>query len=55
MNIFQDSWLFPVSLTVLGLGVIYLGIMWHKHEIMITKRVRSFLPQSIRDLLQDKV
>jgi hypothetical protein len=55
MNIFQDSWLFPVSLTVLGLGVIYLGIMWHKHEIMITKKVRSFLPQSIRDLLQDKV
>lgn len=53
-DIFKDSWLFPIVLTVLGLLVIYLGILWQKHEQGITKRVRKILPNPLRELLESK-
>ena len=31
-KVFQDSWLFPISLTLIGLGIIYVGILWQKNE-----------------------
>ena len=53
-NIFQDSWLFPISLTFLGLLVVYLGILWQKHEQAITFKVRQFLPEQLQTLLASK-
>jgi len=53
-NIFKDSWLFPITLTVLGLLVIYLGILWQKHEQSITEKVRNILPVPLRELLESK-
>lgn len=53
-DIFKDSWLFPIVLTVLGLLVIYLGILWQKHEQSITRRVRQILPDALRELLESK-
>ncbi|MET1256456.1 DUF2157 domain-containing protein [Aliikangiella maris] len=53
-NVFRDSWLFPVALTAIGLGVIYLGILWQKHELSITQRSHALLPASIRQLLESK-
>lgn len=50
-DIFKDSWLFPVTLILLGLLVIYLGILWQKNEVSITIKARSFLPQALRELL----
>ncbi len=50
-SIFQDSWLFPVALTAIGLGIIYLGILWQRHETAITARVQALLPQALRELL----
>ncbi|QSX31587.1 DUF2157 domain-containing protein [Shewanella cyperi] len=51
-DIFKDSWLFPVALTAIGLGVIYLGILWQKHEKSLTYKARQWLPESLRELLE---
>jgi hypothetical protein len=53
-DIFKDSWLFPISLTAIGLGVIYLGVLWQKNEARITQRVRSYLPAVLQELLDSK-
>lgn len=50
-EVFADSWLFPISLTVIGLGIIYLGVLWQKHEQAITVKVRSLLPLAFSELL----
>ncbi len=50
-EVFEDSWLFPVALTLIGLGIIGLGILWQKHEARITASVRSCLPAPVRELL----
>jgi hypothetical protein len=50
-HIFKDSWLFPLSLTLLGLFVIYLGVLWQKNELTITSTTRKFLPHALQALL----
>lgn len=52
--VFRDSWLFPMALTAIGLGIIYLGLLWQKHEQQITLKVRSFLPAAFNRFLADK-
>ncbi len=49
--VFKDSWLFPIALTLIGIGVIYLGILWQKNEHAITAKVRRYLPAPLRELL----
>jgi len=53
-DVFRDSWLFPIALTAIGLGIIYLGGLWLNHEKAITKKSRSFLPVPLRELLEAK-
>ncbi|QOL26320.1 DUF2157 domain-containing protein [Thalassotalea sp. LPB0316] len=53
-NVFKESWLFPISLTLLGLFVIYLGVLWQKNELAITEKARSVLPDTLRKLLAAK-
>lgn len=53
-DIFKDSWLFPISLTLIGLGIIYLGVIWQKHEKWITEKSRNMLPNAFRELLEAK-
>jgi hypothetical protein len=53
-SVFKDSWLFPISLTAIGLVVIYLGILWQKNEKMLTLKMRNSLPIPIRELLETK-
>lgn len=53
-SVFRDSWLFPISLTAIGLIVIYLGILWQRHEKELTSKMRSILPHQIRELLESK-
>jgi hypothetical protein len=50
-SIFQDSWLFPIALTAICPGIVYLGILWLRHEAAITGRVQALLPQALRELL----
>ena len=54
-NVFRDSWLFPISLSAMGLAIIYLGVLWQRHEADITARTRSILPGALRELLESKV
>lgn len=53
-EVFKDSWLFPVALTAIGLGIIYLGLLWQKNENEITQRVRSYLPLQLREFLDER-
>lgn len=53
-DVFENSWLFPIVLTVMGLAVIYLGVLWQKNEQMITQKVRERLPESLQLMLSDK-
>jgi hypothetical protein len=50
-NVFKDSLLFPFVLTIIGLGVIWLGIIWQRHENAIALKLQGFLPQPLRDLV----
>ena len=53
-TVFKDSWLFPITLTAIGLLIIYLGILWQKNETTITEKTRSILPAPLRELLESK-
>ena len=53
-TMFKDNWLFPISLTLLGLFVVYLGVIWQKNEPAITAKARHFLPSALRDMLEAK-
>lgn len=51
-SVFKDSVLFPFVLTAIGLGVIYLGILWQRNERAIGERLRSHLPPALRELVE---
>ena len=53
-SLFQNSWLFPIALTVIGLGIIYLGVFWQRNEILITQKVRELLPLALQELLTER-
>ena len=53
-EVFEDSWVFPFVLTFIGLGIIWLGILWQKHEKVITEKSRSVLPAAFRELLEQR-
>lgn len=53
-SVFEDSWFFPVSLTAIGLMVVYLGILWQKHEKTVTEKTRNMLPGQLRELLESR-
>ena len=51
-RVFADSLLFPFALTLLGLGVVALGIWWQRHEAAIHARLALWLPAALRPLAQ---
>lgn len=53
-DVFEDSWVFPIALTVIGLLIIYLGVLWQKHEKTITQKARAILPTALYELLKEK-
>ncbi len=53
-TVFEDSWLFPVALSAIGLGVVYSGIWWQKNEARITKSAQAILPKALQELLANK-
>lgn len=50
-GVFHDSLLFPLVLSVLGAGVIYIGILYTKHQRTIHQTLLRFLPEKIRQAL----
>jgi hypothetical protein len=51
-KVFRDSMLFPLALSLIGLGVVGLGILWQKREEAIARRLRAFLPGPLRELIE---
>ncbi len=51
-SVFSDSLLFPFALTAIGLSVIWLGLLWQRHEHELGQRLRASMPPRLRDLLQ---
>ena len=47
-RVFQNSLMFPFALTLLGLGVVGLGIWWQRHEDEINARLGRWLPPALR-------
>jgi hypothetical protein len=53
-DVFKDSWLFPIMLTLLGAFIVYLGILWQKHDQKLIYQLRSRLPKPLQELLRNK-
>ncbi|MEX1215549.1 DUF2157 domain-containing protein [Saccharospirillum sp.] len=51
-DVFKDSMMFPFVLTIIGLGVIYLGIVWQRHEEEISNTLRGLLPLPMSELIE---
>lgn len=51
-DVFKESVLFPIVLTAIGLGIIYIGIVWQKYEQTITQYLRRLLPTLLKELLE---
>lgn len=53
-DVFKDSMLFPFALTAIGLSVVYLGILWQRHEDALSMRLRGLLPPALRELIENR-
>ena len=53
-DVFEDSWLFPIALTAIGLFIIYLGVLWQKNERALTEKSRAMLPRPLKEFLESK-
>jgi len=51
-RVFRDSLLFPFALSLIGLAIIALGVMWQRSEAEWTARLRASLPRALRELLE---
>jgi hypothetical protein len=51
-GVFRNSMFFPFVLTALGFGVVYLGILWQRHEERISGKLRGLLPPPVRELVE---
>jgi hypothetical protein len=50
-TLFPDSLVLPFALSLIGLGVIGLGLVWQRHEAGWTARLRAPLPAAWREML----
>ena len=51
-SLFKDSLAFPFALSAIGLGIIWLGVLWQRREAQLTASVRAFLPGPLRELIE---
>ncbi len=51
-EVFQDSLLFPMALSFIGLGIIGLGILWQRHEARLGQKLRILLPARWQAVVQ---
>jgi len=50
-RVFDDSLLFPIALTLLGLALIAIGICWQRNAARVEVAAQRMIPASIRELL----
>jgi len=51
-EVFKDSMMFPFVLTLIGLGVVYIGVVWQRHEAAVSNKLRGLLPLPLRELVE---
>ena len=51
-KVFKDSLLFPFALSMIGLAIIWLGVLWQRREAQWSARLRSVLPAALRELIE---
>ncbi len=52
-TLFEDSLLFPVALALIGIGVVFAGVQWQRHETRLTTAIRGLLPAKLRSLIDE--
>ncbi|WP_317105114.1 DUF2157 domain-containing protein [Chroococcidiopsis sp. SAG 2025] len=50
-TVFKNALLFPFALTVLGISIIYLGVLYQRHNRKIERFFERSLPQFLRQML----
>lgn len=50
-RVFEDSILFPVVLTMVGISLIYLGVLYQRHSKAIAETLQARLPPTLHDLI----
>jgi hypothetical protein len=50
-KIFRDSLLFPLAVTLIGLGVMACGVWWQRHEQRLQRALRQHLPVALQGWL----
>jgi hypothetical protein len=51
-RVFKDSLLFPFVLSAIGLGIIWLGVIWQRREGEWSQQLRALLPEALRELIE---
>ncbi|MEZ5727281.1 MAG: DUF2157 domain-containing protein [Burkholderiaceae bacterium] len=47
-DLFKNSFMFPVALTAIGFAVVWIGVVWQRHEARIAERLGMLLPAGLR-------
>jgi hypothetical protein len=53
-RVFKDSLIFPFALSALGIGIIWLGVLWQRRETQWSGRLRALLPDPLRELIEQR-
>jgi hypothetical protein len=51
-SLFRDSLVFPFALSLIGLAIIWLGVVWQRHEEQWAAQLRGFVPGPLRELIE---
>ena len=51
-SLFKDSLVFPFALSAVGLGIIWLGVLWQRNEARWAASLRGFVPGPLRELIE---
>jgi hypothetical protein len=49
-QVFRDSMMFPFALSMIGIGIIAAGLLYHRHQAAITTWVENNIPDALRKL-----
>ena len=51
-KVFRDSMIFPLALSLVGLAIIGLGVLWQRREAKWSAQLRALLPGPLRELIE---
>jgi Ca2+/Na+ antiporter len=51
-RVFKDSLVFPFALSLIGLAIIWLGVLWQRREAEWSLKLRAYLPAALRELIE---